>query len=417
MSHSKEREEKICLNCSTELIGRFCHLCGQENLEPKQTVWGIVSHFLYDITHFDGKFFSTVGRLVTKPGFLSKEFIRGRRASYLNPIKMYVFSSAVFFTIFYSYFNPRNIGLNDSTPERRRTDSSLIFKKEKALQGATTKEDSVMIERMFASIETYAPGLKVVVDEDDDTADMDSATHRLREKQMALRNAKSQVDSQKVEAYYTATEAADSAAREGNQVAEPPAGKKGPGITFLFSERYKTRSEYDSVQKALPPAERDGWFKRLATYRGIQLSNKYGDDAKRFLVDIADKFAHTLPYLLFVSLPLYALFLKLLYIRRKQFYYVDHGIFLVHLYIFTFLFLLVFFSLMELNKLWDTGWIWLVEAVLILYGIYYTVKAMRNFYGQGRGKTILKFIILNILAFFTLIILFILFFILTVFRV
>lgn len=417
MSHSKERAEKICLNCSAELNGRFCHLCGQENVEPKQTVWGLVSHFLYDITHFDGKFFSTVRRLVSKPGFLPKEFIRGRRASYLNPIKMYVFSSAIFFTIFYSLFNPKKFGLESETPARKKTDSALVLKKEKALEGATTKEDSVMIERMFASLETYAPGLKVVVEDDGDPAIPDSTSRQRMEKQFALRNARTLADSIQVEKDYSVQKAVDSAIGEGKQVAEARTGKKDAKITFLFSERYNSRKEYDSVQKALPPDKRDGWFKRLATYRGIQLSNKYGDDVKRFLVDIADKFIHTLPYLLFVSLPLYALFLKLLYIRRKQFYYVDHGIFLVYLYIFTFLILLVFFSLMELNKVWHSGWIWLLETVLILYGIYYTVKAMRNFYGQGRGKTIVKFILLNMFAFFSLVILFILFFILTVFRV
>ncbi len=72
MSHSKERHEKICLNCNAELTGRYCHVCEQENIEPKETVWGLVSHFFYDITHFDGKFFSTARYLITKPGFFTQ---------------------------------------------------------------------------------------------------------------------------------------------------------------------------------------------------------------------------------------------------------------------------------------------------------------------------------------------------------
>lgn len=103
--------------------------------------------------------------------------------------------------------------------------------------------------------------------------------------------------------------------------------------------------------------------------------------------------------------------------RSKQFFYVDHGIFLIHLYIFTFIILLIFFCLVKLEDITGLGWIGFLQMVLILYSIFYTVKAIRNFYGQGWGKTILKFILLNILSFISLIILFSLFFILTVFRI
>ena len=102
MSHLHERKEKICLNCKSVIYGRFCHVCGQENIEPKETFWGLLTHFVYDVTHFDGKFFDTTKYLLFRPGFLALEYLRGRRASYLNPIRMYVFTSAFFFIIFSS---------------------------------------------------------------------------------------------------------------------------------------------------------------------------------------------------------------------------------------------------------------------------------------------------------------------------
>lgn len=97
MSHLKERQQKNCLNCNTEVQGRYCQNCGQENIEPKETVWHLIAHFFQDITHFDGKFFSTVKYLVIRPGFLSREYMVGRRASYVNPIRMYIFTSAFSF--------------------------------------------------------------------------------------------------------------------------------------------------------------------------------------------------------------------------------------------------------------------------------------------------------------------------------
>ncbi len=101
MSHVPQRNEKDCLNCGTIVQGRYCHVCGQENVVPKETFWHMVTHFFYDITHFDCSFFTTVKDLIFRPGFLSNEYIAGRRVKYLHPIRMYVFTSAIFFLSFY----------------------------------------------------------------------------------------------------------------------------------------------------------------------------------------------------------------------------------------------------------------------------------------------------------------------------
>ncbi|HET9434578.1 MAG TPA: hypothetical protein VFO37_12515, partial [Chitinophagaceae bacterium] len=66
-----------------------------------------------------------------------------------------------------------------------------------------------------------------------------------------------------------------------------------------------------------------------------------------------------------------------------------------------------------LEKLSDkTGWgfIGIIEIILVLTGLFYALKAMKNFYRQGWGKTILKFIILNILCIVSLVFLFVVFF-------
>ncbi|WP_315815238.1 hypothetical protein [Paraflavitalea speifideaquila] len=162
---------------------------------------------------------------------------------------------------------------------------------------------------------------------------------------------------------------------------------------------YKSVADYDSIQNGLPPGIKDGWWERKAARRNIELNNRYRDNEGKLIQDLIDKFMHSLPYLLFISLPLYAFFMKLLYIRHKQFFYVEHGIFFIYLYIFTFIFLLLYFSVTELRQYTHQNWIGWLEGLLILCGVYYTYKAMRKFYGQGRGITILKFFLLNMLAF------------------
>ena len=369
MSHSKERSEKICLNCNASLNGRYCHVCGQENREPKETVWGLITHFFYDITHFDGKFFSTLKYLVFKPGFLPAEYIKGRRNSYLNPIRMYVFTSAIFFIIFFSVYDPENIMKSDKS---------------------VTTKDSVLDLADSATVAIRGnPGLAA-----------------------AFALAHSREDS------------LDIMSGVANFIDTIPADPKNPSrvpglkMSYSYREDSLTLEEYDSLQRSLPEKDRDGWFKRTFRRRQLELNAKFEKDQNAVWRAWGIAFIHQFPKLLFVSLPIFALILRLLYIRRrKQFYYADHGIFSIHLYIYSFILLLVSMGISWLAT-W-TGWDWVnwLQLPLWLYSLYYIYKSMRVFYRQGRGKTIVKFFLLNILASISILILFVLFFALTVFQI
>jgi hypothetical protein len=366
VSHFKEREEKVCLNCSADLHGKYCHKCGQENREPKMSVWGLITHFFYDITHFDGKFFSTTGQLIARPGRLPKEYIRGRRASFLDPIRMYIFSSAIFFLIFFSVTNLGNFS-DDNLPSKQ-TSKWLERSKEELLKVSETREDSMQVEQDFAEHQRM---LKLPVDS---TRGEDSGT-----------------------------------VKKGNQ---------GRGWNLNLSNvKFDTKEQYDSAQAKLPADQRDNWLERRMMLRTIDLNQRMLKDENQFWKDVLTKFFHTFPYMLFVSLPLYALFLKLLYIRRKKFYYVDHGIFLIFLYIFTFIFLLAFLGVDELSDALKWEWMDFILVFLFFWGIYYAWRAMHKFYGQGRFKTFVKFILFNFMCLISLILLFSLFFLLTVFSV
>ena len=389
MSHSKERHEKICLNCNAELHGRYCHACGQENIEPKETVWSLISHFFYDITHYDGKFFSTTKYLVTRPGFLPKEYIEGRRARYLHPIRLYVFSSALFFIVFYSLFsfkyNERE-RMDKVVRDAEEAKTTLDSAKIKALSNAKDKGDSSVIENAFGIvIQPY-----MVTLEADTVGETDEWKEKLRKK-MEKKERESKEREKK---------------------------KKSRNTFNLIDpdQKYTSVAQYDSVQKNLPAKERDNWIERRAKHRDIELHKRYGNDRGKMLEDLLEKFTHTFPYLLFFSLPLYAFYLKLLYWRRKQFLYVTHAIFLIYLYIFTFIDLLVYFGLNEIHESMHWNWIGWIEAVVLLYGIFYAYKAMRKFYGQGRGKTFLKFCILNFVAFWSITLLFAAFFLFAAFK-
>lgn len=184
----------------------------------------------------------------------------------------------------------------------------------------------------------------------------------------------------------------------------------------IFSREYASLAIYDSVQRALPKAERDNWFQRKLIRRSILMNNRYKDNLKGFIKDLINGLIHSLPTLLFVSLPLFALVLKLLYSRRN-FVYADHAIYLIFLYIFMFILGLSYILTDNLIKVLNAPILYLVLAATTVYAVCYSLFAMKRFYGQGWRKTITKFIVFHLLANIIIIVLFIIFLLLTFFRV
>ena len=88
-----------CLNCGESVTGRFCAACGQETHDQSVALGTLASELAGEVASFDSKLARTVLPLLFRPGFLTNEFIRGRRVRYLSPLKMYLVISALFFFV------------------------------------------------------------------------------------------------------------------------------------------------------------------------------------------------------------------------------------------------------------------------------------------------------------------------------
>ena len=335
MSHLKERPEKNCLNCNAEIHGTYCHICGQENLEPAESVWHLVTHFFNDITHFDGKFFSTLKYLIFNPGFLSLEYKAGRRANYLNPVRMYVFTSAIFFLIFFSLTH-----IGEDILKRSYNGKAI---------DQISKMDSLEFDEFTREINNGKPFTRADFKHYIDTLD------------------------------------------------------KHGGIHFTTAQ-YSGKPAYDSLLRS--GKIHDNWFERTMVYKEIQINEKYKNDPGQIFQIFVTNLLHSFPQMLFISLPLFALILKLLYIRRKQFYYASHAIFSIHLYVFVFIMILGIIALQRLHDrlLWSV--FNYLTGIIVVYIFYYQYKSMRNFYQQRRAKTIWKYILLNMSMLIVIILLF-----------
>lgn len=108
-----------------------------------------------------------------------------------------------------------------------------------------------------------------------------------------------------------------------------------------------------------------------------------GDDSDTDWEKVRAKFIEQMPKMMFALLPIFALMLKVLYIRRSR-YYIEHLIFALHFHAFSFLVMMVgvwldFF--LEMDTFYD------ISTLLMLFYFY---KSLRNVYQQGWIKTIIK---------------------------
>lgn len=347
MSHQPERKEKNCLNCGAQVFGRFCHVCGQENIIPRQNFWSLTKHFIYDIFHFDGKFFETVKYLFTKPGKVPKEYIAGKRNSYLDPIRMYLFTSAIFFIIFFS--------VRDSTGFMTTGKTKRISRVERFTEAAKVK--SQLDERPSDSALLYKMNLLL------DT-----------------------------------TIALELQSTEANKINDSFHVNLRNNTYNLIPS--KDTSDFHFISKS------NNWFERQMKKRWNEQKSTYGDDEGKIITELMNELLHKLPYLLFISLPLFALLLKLLYKRRQNFYYSDHAVFTLYHYIISFILFLISLLVSALNNKLQWGIFDLLSTIIKISWLVYLFISLKIFYGDPFLKTFGKFILLIIMAFFVIAILF-----------
>ncbi|MEY4456252.1 MAG: DUF3667 domain-containing protein [Sediminibacterium sp.] len=320
MSHLKERIEKDCLNCGTIVQGRFCQQCGQENVEVKESFLQLFKHFLEDLTHFDGKLWKTLKLLLFKPGKLTQFYMDGKRATYIHPIRMYLFISAVFFLFMFTGDVPdRPEGLQNNANPKTDVASGLSDGFDLRLGG-----DSV---------------------------------------------------------------------------------------------KFKTVAEYNAAQLKLPVSKRANWFESAMEKKSIEINQKYNHDKFKIGKALIEQFEHYFSRMLYISLPIFAFFLWVLYRRNKNHYFVDHLIFSIHIYcaFFIFLFTVKLINLSTEFLFHKTLGIVAGTTPFVLF--FYLYKSLKNHFGQSRSKTILKFFILNILTIILMLVLMAAFILLSLFNI
>jgi hypothetical protein len=345
-----------CLNCGEVLTGQHCSHCGQPATVRVLSLWGLTKDVVGDLLDVDSRVWRTLWPLAFRPGLLTQEFLRGRRASYTPPFRMYLVLSLVFFVLA-SLSDPGSevaVQLDDNG-----TNIQLR-------QGGSAPEGTPPTPAATPA----APAPKPAID---------AETRRLVD-QLVKRvpaDARQELRAELETSLAAATP--EERAATARVIADPCGEEnfKVEGAPFL--ERHEPRLR-DACRKIVADQQSFG----RALWENI-------------------------PKMMFIFLPLIAAVLSLLYIRSGR-YYVEHLLFVVHFHAFFFLTGIAVLLLERLAEL-SAGVVaqglsavqGVLGTVLVFYVPVYLLKAMRRVYAQGWWKTVPKYALLGIAYLFCMV--------------
>lgn len=361
---SRDTPDDACANCATPLEGPVCHRCGQLDDEFHRPVRGLVGEILEGLVAFDGRVARTIPALIAQPGKITRAFLKGKRARYMPPFRLYIIASLIFFLVMPaldSAFDGAEFGGSPSVSQ----DAVSQNLEEAVADGDLSEEEA---ERARETLRRF--GLIPEAPEAGAEADLDPAV----------------------------PETADSAAPE--DVGEAPdrfiaPQFRGPPIDVDLGG--ETVSTPDSIRRFFAPedfnqpAPETIWPLPVRRYIGDRIAEAQADPRSWL-----ERAANWVPRIMFVMVPVYALLLALVYAWRRGFFFYDHLMVSLHLHSALFLTSAV---VLQLSGLIGAGWAWLA---MIVYSNVYLYKLHRVVYVRGRISSVLRTMTLDVLYFFVL---------------
>ncbi|MUI13972.1 DUF3667 domain-containing protein [Massilia dura] len=88
-----------CRNCGTAVADHYCPHCGQETRLHMPSFTEFAHEFISHYVALEGKLWGTFMRLLFRPGALTNEYLAGRRRRYVEPLRLYLTLSILFFAL------------------------------------------------------------------------------------------------------------------------------------------------------------------------------------------------------------------------------------------------------------------------------------------------------------------------------
>src|SRR5437667_7350774 len=326
---SKDQPRRLthCENCGAQLQGHWCAQCGQAAVDYRRSFRYVIADVLDSFLNWDSKFFTTIALLILKPWRLTNEFLAGKRVRYVNPLRLYLLASILFF-----------FAVNYGAKDLRLQPGKLSPKDRAELEADLKKGDLPPAAR---------EQLEALLQESPSPSSSPPSTSPSPATSIPSPPPAPETDKQRQEY-----------------------GKIGERPFVVFDEA-----------KSTTPFER--WIE-------AQAKEKMGGRGTKMGLFIATLFSN-LPYMMLCCIPLFAFVLKILYLRRHIFYidhliYALH----IHTFFYIGI-MLIALATIGLNRAAPgpiAGW---VIALLWIAFVVQIFLSIRRVYRQGWFFTVIKF--------------------------
>ena len=316
-----------CENCGAPMAGPFCAQCGQAAVDYRRSFRHVIVDILDSFLNWDSKFFATIGWLIARPWHLTNQFLAGRRVRYVHPLRLYLLVSILFF--FVVNYWAKSI----------HADPSKLSADDRADIAAELNDPDI------------PPAVKA----------------RIR----GALEAKGR----------TQPEAQTSPSPQTAVTPQPSViGSPAPSVTSPSpSGDFRPLVQFDK-----PPSDKfEKWLEQRA-------KEKMGEHGSKMALFIATLFSN-LPYMMLCCIPLFALVLKVLYVRKRVFY-IDHLVYALHIHSFAYLaIMLIVLITIGLNRSIPGAFAgWIIAALWITFAAQ-VFLSIRRVYRQGWFFTVFKF--------------------------
>lgn len=448
-----------CLNCEREISvdDNFCTYCGQVNDLKKISLKQYLSAYFDDFFSFDSRLLNTVVALIFKPGYVTKNYVEGRRMAYINPFRLYINITILFFLLLgiFGTIDKYKPGAENSVDIIKGLNNDETMAIIDSVKTATLKElqnpdlpldsvDRAAIENGInitgSKIDSFSSGnlgeskvelllfvdslfvipnsISVFTDTIISKKKKDSVMGILMEaiddkaSTLVFSEEKLNINSwdeldvsignlnQRTVLKKEAAEHMERILEDRGVIYQVPESLIDSdstnimgGLTEAFFPMTTIFMNYDkehpdtSAFDALDDLGYEKSYWNVFYYSKAQDWNEAFEDSE-YVRSLWDRILSRVSVALFFLLPIFTLIVSLLYIRNK-YNYTEHLVFVFHVQTVFFIFLMLFIVLGRIVSSDAVPWIFLLIFMIYLY------KAMRYFYGQGRFKTIFKYIVLN----------------------
>lgn len=352
-----------CENCGSALQGHYCHVCGQRVHNPLNHFGHALEDVFESLWHLDGRIFRTLRDLFV-PGRVAAGYLAGHRVRYVAPLRLFIILSLLTFFVgkLALHVPPESV---DASPDA-----------DPGLRIQTGSEEEA--ELLFAG----------AVDIDAVMAVHRRALDKLHE-----------TNSNPVERFILpmfedlAREQLDAGARRRMQTL----GIAPERIDAVFAERDAKAARESAVAGR---ASEKGAIARWMAQRGERVKRNL-ESIRQTPDELVRLVLGAVPGALFVLVPLFALCLKLLYIRSGR-GYLEHLVVALYSHAFMLVALLVSFLLVWLQSVPGLpAWGVAVSATaatftLFLFVPLYLLCMQKRVYAQGWVKTLMKYATLGL---------------------